>query len=1691
MEDINDESIQKDGDIVVLCDLESIPTHNTQTDIDSNIELINNNSNSADNNNNTDNNNKSNISKNTSINNSNVGRIVNNNNNNNNDNNLIKYDNKCIFHDEHDYRFICSDCLVPVCDICIVSSDHHRSHVFDLINKTNTTTLFLDFKNKHFQNLEDCSESIKDSINDSNEIYKGLDEENSQNINIVTEEFKQLHSLLDSIEMEIVDRLKSHHEENKETNQKITITANDNIKKIDNLLNKYKDSINEYDIEEIVNNCTSNNFINGNSNCQHIELLKHSHQTQLLLKEQNNDNIINRLISEYNKITLADSIDHVKNSIKNTFQIQQTSVYSDDIKDPKRVKVGIDEFFIYKNGCTIPNGVVNLALGPSIKKLAVGSIPPTIKRLILLDGFKVQLTEGILPTSIKSLLVGVIQKPLIKGSIPTGVAYLFLLDGFDQEIVEIPRNVSEIFLYNTSFIVPMTYKGNLYKKPTYKQFCPNGQSWSGGGWEVKIEICSISSIKLLDDGKCINFQSNNYSTEKKSFSSNLKKLSRKPKIVNRVPSKRVSEMSKLLSKLTMEDPDGNDNDAPIIGDIDEEDEEDDFEFDSKLNFDITQDPLYRQHMLEEEMEKTREEERKKNRKEIQDNHLSYFDKQNKSNFNMDKRSIDEEMRLEYWASQMALRDSLKNDGGRYLMDEDAYAEPIKNYKILGRKLMQRHQIEKEKEKEEKKQIKEKLKYEKSKELGLSLDLLEQENEKNKLKSQEALKDLLTNEEFEQYKQSLQTNNNKKNENNNDDYDDHDEDEDDDDNFNSVGKNEGLLDEDIGLPNLSRLSPYTPVPPPIEIVQELLEIRKKELIKKTEQASDEFEKRRRIKRIEFIAKKKELQHKQMLERHKRMGLNESLITDEDDLPIEIDPKVFSRFQAGEITEQEMLDISKIENKQEREREASLISSLKKKVSNKERLKNEVIINGKEEQDNNDNNNEEVIIDEEDDEDYDDDDDDDDFMKSSRKNTEFLKHWKIGSIGIPPLLKKKITSTIKEYPTQQLRNDAALLSEQLRDRTRLGKSIGSPNIVVKPEDKPVITYGKGQVLAYISHRMPGVYACTHRVFSEINKRLPNFKPTSILDYGSGPGTVLWSADTIWGDSIKRIRAVEPSTYMSDIAKKLLEGNTNRVKWSPYLNTEQLRRGDGSIPSIEQNEMVTASYVLSELPSQEARNDLVRELWSHVKPSGILVLIEPGTPIGFNIIKEARQLILDEEPEIMSLYKSAKAQVVAPCPHSNKCPMGSLSWCHFSQRVERPVFQKLAKGPHSTMPFEDEKYSYIVLSKVLQSSIPNQLEKQFEIYPQDELEPTKSWSRLIEAPLKRGGHVIMDVCSPNGSLNRATIAKSHGKKIYKEARKSFWSDAFILDPEFINHYQGRFNLDDEVEIQLKQEEQEKLKELDNQKKKQHQQQQQLSKLSSISILEDLQSKEELSSIGIHQLSKKEKKEKEKENNKDWMNDLQGTDRKVLEKLIKQGKFSDNSSSDLFGTKGENNNNPASDYGTSEMELGFQEDEDDFLDEEEEQNRLKKKQKTFADLRETSKTRKLRKEKLQQDLNQLRKQVMSPEERRIQEEKEYEIKNRSKIYKENNPKRIEYYLKNFDKENDSSINQDSSELQRYQERIQIQQSMKDSFQNVKGGLSIASKNKEKLLKEKEKMEKYREYKSKKLQKKNNKNNNNTENVD
>jgi ribosomal protein RSM22 (predicted rRNA methylase) len=112
----------------------------------------------------------------------------------------------------------------------------------------------------------------------------------------------------------------------------------------------------------------------------------------------------------------------------------------------------------------------------------------------------------------------------------------------------------------------------------------------------------------------------------------------------------------------------------------------------------------------------------------------------------------------------------------------------------------------------------------------------------------------------------------------------------------------------------------------------------------------------------------------------------------------------------------------------------------------------------------------------------------------------------------------------------------------------------------------------------------------------------------------------------------------------------------------------------------DLVIASYVINEL-NDAARTKLVAAMWA--KTNDTLVIVEPGTPAGYQRILDARAWAIE-----------AGAHVIAPCPHDNVCPLTKPDWCHFSQRLQRSQVHKQLKS--AELPYEDEKFIYVALSR-----------------------------------------------------------------------------------------------------------------------------------------------------------------------------------------------------------------------------------------------------------------------------------------------------------------------------------------------------------------------------------------------------------
>src|SRR5690348_12062859 len=120
-----------------------------------------------------------------------------------------------------------------------------------------------------------------------------------------------------------------------------------------------------------------------------------------------------------------------------------------------------------------------------------------------------------------------------------------------------------------------------------------------------------------------------------------------------------------------------------------------------------------------------------------------------------------------------------------------------------------------------------------------------------------------------------------------------------------------------------------------------------------------------------------------------------------------------------------------------------------------------------------------------------------------------------------MRKKIESFLEGVSLKSLVSSSKKISCEYR---LLGKRSSSDK---KEED----------ILAYLAIRMPATYAALQRVFEELQKRISDFDPVSLLDVGSGPGTTLWAAADCFS-SLRKIHCVEKDEQFLQLAKRLSE-------------------------------------------------------------------------------------------------------------------------------------------------------------------------------------------------------------------------------------------------------------------------------------------------------------------------------------------------------------------------------------------------------------------------------------------------------------------------------------------------------------------------------------------------------------------------
>lgn len=328
---------------------------------------------------------------------------------------------------------------------------------------------------------------------------------------------------------------------------------------------------------------------------------------------------------------------------------------------------------------------------------------------------------------------------------------------------------------------------------------------------------------------------------------------------------------------------------------------------------------------------------------------------------------------------------------------------------------------------------------------------------------------------------------------------------------------------------------------------------------------------------------------------------------------------------------------------------------------------------------------------------------------------------------------------------------------------------------------IEYSPPFAIAYLYSRMPNTLLVLTSILSEIKNRNPEFSPSSLLDYGAGLGSgVLSALDVFPAEDFKKIAAVEPNKYMRKLGKYVTETCVQyKHKESSidivWVDSLVMLPGSGGMERGK-FDLIILSHVLQEVTTSKGRQLIIETLLTRLSSTGVLVVVEPGSPKGFRFINDIRDIVISKKKE-----ENEDFHVLAPCSHSKECPLAkhSNSWCHFSQLITK--YNKSTFGKiKSEREILNEKYSYLVVKKgkhVL-SRIENEVDLNSLSIPQQSF----TWSRVIRPIIKGSRHVIVDICSTKGRIERRIVAHSHGKSGgYKIAKRTKWGDLWFV-PQWI---------------------------------------------------------------------------------------------------------------------------------------------------------------------------------------------------------------------------------------------------------------------------------------------------------------------
>ena len=317
----------------------------------------------------------------------------------------------------------------------------------------------------------------------------------------------------------------------------------------------------------------------------------------------------------------------------------------------------------------------------------------------------------------------------------------------------------------------------------------------------------------------------------------------------------------------------------------------------------------------------------------------------------------------------------------------------------------------------------------------------------------------------------------------------------------------------------------------------------------------------------------------------------------------------------------------------------------------------------------------------------------------------------SPDLPAELRSALEARLQGVSRNEAAARAAAISKTYRD--------GGGSGAIKSET---------DALAYVLARMPATYAAVIASLNALCEARPDFEPSSLLDVGAGPGTATWASAEVF-PSLRSFALLDANNALRALALEL-------ARDSARLREVSYDRGEAraSLAKAEAVDLVVASYMIGELRDAE-QQAAAALMWEKTRDT--LLIVEPGTPAGYGRIIALRERLI-----------ASGAHVAAPCPHDGRCPLAAPDWCHFTQRLQRSRAHKQVKGVE--LPFEDEKFSYVALTREPVDGRP---------------------FRVLAQPTVDKAEVTAKLCTPGGLMNSRIPRRD--RESYAVARRWRWGD------------------------------------------------------------------------------------------------------------------------------------------------------------------------------------------------------------------------------------------------------------------------------------------------------------------------------